>query len=148
MDLGLYIVLRGIDLSKMNKKELKSFISYFFVGGSAALIEWISFFVVNLFFNYVISTIISFVLATYFNFFIGKKLTFKNFKNKKSDVVGVFIVSGIGLLFNILLMRLLVNKFKILPFISKVISTGVVFLWNYVSRRLLIYNNKRVEEKK
>lgn len=125
------------------KEEIKKFISYFFVGGMAALVEWISFYVSNIFLNYTISTIIAFILATTFNYFLGKALTFKNYKQSKKDIISVFIVSGIGLVFNILLMYLFVDIVHI-PYniISKVLATGVVFMWNYISRRLFIYKEE------
>ena len=128
------------------KDELKKFISYFFVGGMAAIVEWITFYLSNLFINYTISTIIAFVLATTFNYFAGKAMTFKNYKQEKKDIISVFIVSGIGLLFNVLLMRLFIEvlHFKI-NIIAKVLATGIVFMWNYISRRLFIYKDNRKE---
>ena len=62
------------------RDEIKKFISYFFVGGMAAVVEWVSFYIFNKFLNYTISTIIAFILATTFNYFLGKILTFKNYK--------------------------------------------------------------------
>ena len=40
------------------------------------------------------ATIIAFILATTFNYFLGKKMTFKNYKQTKKDIIGVFVVSG------------------------------------------------------
>ena len=110
--------------------ELKKFISYFFVGGMAAIVEWVTFGISNLFLNYTISTIIAFVLATFANYVLGKMLTFKNYKQSKKDVVAVFIVSGIGLLFNILFMYILIDVIGLKhEMIAKIISTGLVFIW-------------------
>lgn len=121
-------------------KELKKFISYFFVGGMAAIVEWVSFAVFNVFSNYNTATIIAFILATAFNYYLGKCLTFKNCKQSKKDIISVFIVSGIGLIFNILLMNLFIKVLKFnYQMIAKIICTGVVFFWNYISRRLFIY---------
>ena len=124
-------------------KELKKFISYFFVGGMAAIVEWVTFYISNLFLNYTISTITAFILATTANYFLGKVMTFKNYKQEKKDIILVFVVSGIGLLFNVLLMRLFIEvlHFKI-NIIAKVLATGIVFIWNYVSRRLFIYKKE------
>ena len=41
------------------KKEIKKFLSYVIVGGSAAIVEWVTFFLFNLILNYNWSTIIS-----------------------------------------------------------------------------------------
>ena len=125
------------------KEQIKKFISYFFVGGMAAIVEWITFAIANVFLNYMISTVISFIIATTANYILGRILTFKDYKKKKSDVVGVFIVSGVGLLLNMLFMYILINVIHFpIEFIAKVISTGLVFLWNYISRILFIYKEK------
>ena len=124
-------------------KELKKFISYFFVGGMAAIVEWVTFAVSNIFLNYTISTIIAFVLATSANYILGKMLTFKNYKQSKKDVVGVFIVSGIGLVLNLIFMYILIDVIGLkYEMIAKIISTGLVFIWNYISRRIFVYKEE------
>lgn len=121
-------------------KEVKKFISYFFVGGMAAIVEWVSFALCNLILNYNISTGISFVLATIFNYYLGKALTFKDCKQSKKDIISVFIVSGIGLVFNLIFMNIFIQVLKIkIQMIAKILSTGLVFIWNYISRRIFIY---------
>ena len=122
------------------KEEVKKFISYFFVGGLAAIVEWGSFALFNLFTSYMVATVIAFIIATCANYFLGKKMTFKNYKQNKKDIVSVFIVSGIGLLLNVLFMHIMIEMIKI-PYemLCKIIATGLVFFWNYVSRRIFIY---------
>ena len=125
------------------KEQIKKFISYFFVGGMAAIVEWITFAIANVFLNYMISTVISFIIATTANYILGRVLTFKDYKKKKSDVIGVFIVSGVGLLLNMLFMHILIDMLHFpIEILAKVICTGLVFLWNYISRILFIYKEK------
>lgn len=123
-------------------KEIKKFISYFFVGGLSAIVEWVTFYLFNLILDYNIATIISFILATTFNYFLGKVMTFKNDKQKKSDIIWVFLVSLIGLGLNIVFMNIMIKWLKIdFQMLCKVIATGLVFAWNYISRRLFIYKD-------
>lgn len=125
------------------KKEIKRFLSYVIVGGSAAIVEWVTFYIAKKFFDFNIATVIAFILATTFNYFMGLVLTFKNNEHKKSDIFAVFIVSAIGLVLNILFMNLFINAFHMkLEMLAKIISTGLVFVWNYLSRRLFIYKDK------
>ncbi len=125
------------------KKEIEKFISYFFVGGIAALVEWSVFALFNSFTNYLIATIIAFIIATTVNYFLGKRWTFKNYEKNNKDVIAVFIVSGIGLLLNMLFMYILVDMIKLsYKIIDKIISTGLVFIWNYLSRRMFIYKKE------
>ena len=122
------------------QKELNKFISYFMVGGICALIEWITFYLSNMIFNYFIATIIAFIIATTANYYLGIKYTFKDNDKVNNDFIKVFIVSGIGLLLNILFMYIFVEIIKITyNIISKILATGLVFIWNYISRRLFIY---------
>ena len=128
---------------KKIKKEAKKFISYFIVGGLSAIVECIGFAIFNRFMPYLVATILSFCFSTTFNYFLGKKMTFKNFDKNKTDVIWVFVVSAIGLVLNIIFMYLIIDIFKFkYEFIAKVISTGLVFIWNYVSRRLFIYKKE------
>ena len=131
-----------LDIIKL-KDEIKKFISYFIVGGCAAIVEWVTFFISNKFFNFNISTIIAFLIATTFNYYFAKAFTFKNDKHKKSDIIAVFIVSAIGLALNILFMNILIKIIHLKnEMLAKIISTGLVFIWNYVSRRIFIYKGK------
>ena len=125
------------------QKEIKKFISYFIVGGLAAIVEWVCFAIFNKFMVYLLATILAFCFSTTFNYVLGKKMTFKNYEQKKKDLFSVFFVSAIGLGLNILFMYLLIDviDFKY-EFIAKVISTGLVFMWNYISRRLFIYKKE------
>ena len=124
-------------------EEIKKFISYFFVGGMAAIVEWISFAIFNRLTDYLIATIIAFILATTFNYFLGKKMTFKNYKQTKKDIIGIFTVSGIGLVLNMIFMYIQIKLIHI-PYemIAKIIATGLVFIWNYISRRIFIYKEE------
>ena len=123
--------------------ELKKFLSYFMVGGMAAIVEWVSFAIFNSFTGYTIATIIAFVLATTANYFLGKQMTFKNSKKSKNDVIAVFAVSAMGLVLNIIFMKIFIEVVRIpIELVAKVLSTGLVFIWNYLSRRLFIYKEE------
>lgn len=135
----------------LSSKNIKQFLSYFGVGGAAAIVEWVSFtlFVSALGFPYLLATVISFVLATTVNWILGRLFTFKEsaYEEKRLKEVGlVFLVSAIGLGFNMLLMYLFVDvigmKTNMQQTIAKVLATGIVFIWNYLSRKLWIYKEE------
>ncbi len=131
----------------LSAENIKQFLSYFGVGGAAAIVEWITFFVMDrIGLPYLISTIIAFIVATFVNWFLGRTYTFKDsaFKDKKTkEILLVFLVSAIGLGFNLLLMYLFVDVIgmntNLLKTIAKILATGIVFVWNYLSRKLWIY---------
>ncbi len=135
-----------------NKKilsDIKQFFSYFAVGGIAALVEWLTFFLLDLLHcPYLAATAAAFILATFVNFFLGRTFTFSGstYGNKKKELAMVFLVSAIGLGFNMLLMFVAVSLLGLnstfLKTASKIVCTGIVFFWNFFARKLWIYKKK------
>ena len=133
----------------LNKANIKQFISYFFVGGVAAIVEWVMFFIFAnvLQINYFVSTVIAFIFSTTANWILGRITTFKDnntYKDKKAkEAFIVFVVSAIGLLFNLILMYLFVTVMgfdsSLGKTLSKIAATGIVFIWNFLIRKLVIY---------
>lgn len=136
-------------MKSLSRDNIKQFISYFFVGGVAAIVEWVMFFVFANVLNvhYFVSTVIAFIFSTTANWILGRITTFKDntsYKDKKAkEAVLIFVVSAIGLVFNLILMYLFVTVFgfngKIGSTCSKIAATGIVFIWNFLIRKLVIY---------
>lgn len=136
-------------MKSLSKDNIKQFISYFFVGGVAAIVEWVMFFIFANVLNvhYFVSTVIAFIFSTTANWILGRITTFKgntSYKDKKAkEAVLIFVVSAIGLVFNLILMYLFVTVFgfngKIGSTCSKIAATGIVFIWNFLIRKLVIY---------
>ena len=131
-----------------DKKNIKQFFSYFCVGGVSALVEWTLFFLIEYFWNlqYLLAVFISFIFSTTVNYFLGRTFTFKSSsyeKKKVKEFLFVFGVSALGLLFNFILMYIFVDivgmNTNLLKTVAKICSTGIVFLWNFLSRKFLIY---------
>lgn len=118
-------------------------VQYGFVGGIAALVEWISYFSFDavLQWHYMLATVLSFLFATFVNWIVGHYTMFRNAaKNGMAgEIIGVYLVSGIGLLLNLLFMYVFVSKIEIPGVFAKVIATGLVFVWNFISRKVFIY---------
>ena len=132
----------------LTSKGIKQFLSYFGVGGVSALVEWAVFSLLEYLLDmpYLLATILEFIFSTTTNWFLGRTFTFKEsaYKDKKGkEIFLVFLVSAIGLGFNLLLMYLFVDVFgmntNLLKTIAKILSTGIVFIWNFLSRKLWIY---------
>lgn len=160
MDYVLYIVFGDIEnkmkienskIRAINKIKilnlLSQFFSYFLVGGVSALVEWTLFeFLLKLVgLNYLVATMAAFILSTSTNWILGRVFTFRNMKsnsNKLKEMISVFAVSMIGLLFNLGLMYIFVDLLRLWPLGSKVLATGIVFFWNFASRKIFIYKLK------
>ena len=135
----------------LSSKNIKQFLSYFGVGGAAALVEWICFslFVSVVGLPYLAATVLAFLFSTTANWILGRIFTFKEsaYKEKRAKEIGlVFFVSAIGLGLNMLLMYLFVDvigmRTNIQQTFSKVMATGIVFIWNFLSRKLWIYREQ------
>lgn len=128
---------------------IKQFLSYFAVGGIAALVEWAMFAIFSglLNMNYILATCLAFICSTTANWLLGRAWTFRDnqkFENAKSrEALLVFAASAFGLLLNVILMYLFVSVFglntAVLKTFSKMAATGLVFIWNFLIRRFAIY---------
>ena len=119
-------------------------ITYGFVGLVSTLIEWALFWLCDNFtgMGIAVSTAISFVLSTVANWFMGRAWTFKAHAGSYSDILPVCIVSAIGLGLSEALMWLFTSPFDMPNFLSKVICTMLVFFWNYLARKKIVYRHK------
>ncbi len=128
----------------MSSKFIWQFAGYFLVGGMAAIVEWVSFFVCNkiITMNYLLATVFAFILATFANWVIGRKTIFRKaneLKNRFTEIRLVYLVSGTGLILNLILMYFLVEHFMFNAMFAKIAATGIVFLWNFLMRKYYVY---------
>jgi putative flippase GtrA len=128
----------------VSNKIWKQLFIYFLVGGSAALVNWFVFYLLNnmLLIHYLVATAVAFIVATWVNWKLGRLSLFKNseLKSKKGgEIAQIYIVSGIGLVLNLVLMWIFVDKIGMIPLPSLILTTALVFAWNFLSRKVLIY---------
>lgn len=118
-------------------------IKYFFVGGTAAVIDigLFSIFASYLGWPWIPVSIITFILATLANYFLSIKFVFESGSRhaKHVELFGVFIVSGLALLVNQIVLYVAIEIFAWHLIFSKIIATGVVFFWNYYGRSKFVF---------
>ena len=135
------------------KPIIRQLLSYVCVGGAAAIVEWVMFTLFSnvLNFHYILATALAFIFSTFVNWLLGRIWTFREsrtYEHKRAkELILVFAVSAVGLLFNMLLMYLFVTVIglntPLLKTVSKIIATGIVFFWNFLIRRFVIYRQKQ-----
>ena len=112
------------------------------VGVFATILEWGIFFVFTNVLNihYVISTAISFLISTVFNYYLSVKYVFDvdNEKSKKRNFVVFVIFSIIGLGLNELILWICIEKTHVYNMIGKIIATGIVMIFNFITRKLFL----------
>ena len=143
-------ILFGIDYTN---NEFVKIILYLFVGSTAALVEWGLFY---LFFYYLlvglglsidtltmVATALAFGLSTLYHYFLGNVLVFDSGSkyDKSKELSLVFLVSIMGLVFNLVLMYVFVGLLACQPMLAKVITSCIVVVWNYLSRKKWIFKS-------
>lgn len=118
-------------------------VKYFFVGGTAAIIDVGLFFIFAKFlaYNYLLVAFFTFIIATFVNYYLSIRFVFESGKKykKEKELLLVYIVSASSLVLNLFLLFIFYDKFDIDVGISKIIVTGVLFFYNYLMRRFFIF---------
>ena len=116
---------------------------YGFVGGVAFVADYGSLFVLTHYFGvyYLWSAAIAFVIGLTVNYLLSISWVFnKNRSTKPWVEFLVFALIGvIGLGLNELIMYVATELLAIHYLLSKLISTGLVFCWNFFARKLIIF---------
>lgn len=133
-------IIKELFFEKTNDTKIQ-FLRYIFVGGFAAVINIGSLYIFTdvLHIYYLISNVISFILGLLCNYILSKLLIFTTEKqmNKFIEFITYAIIGVIGLGLDTLIIWLATNIIGIYYMLSKIISTGLVFIWNFVARKLL-----------
>lgn len=125
---------------KVNK-TIVQFMQYLAVGGLATLVEWGFFYLfsVAIGINYLLSTALAFIVSTFSNWLFGKCIMFREKGNVLLELLKIYLASIVGLLLNLVLMWLLVEQITADEMLAKMITTAIVFGWNFCIRKLVIY---------
>ena len=120
-------------------KLLNQILKFGLVGGTAFVIDYVLLYFCTEFLHihYLISSIISFTVSVIFNYILSIKWIFD--VKKKQDVkdfVIFIILSVIGLGINSLIMYVMVEKFGVYYMLSKIVSTAVVMVYNFITRKI------------
>lgn len=90
---------------------------------------------------YLLSACIGFCLGLVVNYLLSVKWVFNQDdpnRNSVTELIGWFVIGIAGLGLNTLIMWIATDIFNVYYLISKIISTVIVFLWNFFARRYLI----------
>ena len=121
---------------------VKQLLKFGIVGGIAFLIDFFVLYfctdILNI--HYLISSIISFTVSVIFNYILSVKWVFNvnNDNSKKKNFIVFIVLSIIGLLINELIMYIMVDKFQIYYMLSKIVSTIVVMIFNFITRKIIL----------
>ena len=94
---------------------------------------------------YLISCGVSFSVSVIVNYLLSMRFVFasKEDANKKIEFILFVTLSVIGLILTELLMWISVDWFNINYMIAKIITTAIVMVYNFVTRKMLLEESRR-----
>lgn len=125
---------------KINE-NIKQFSIYLIVGGLATIVEWGCFYLLGNFLgtHYLVATALAFLVSTFANWLFGRWMLFKKAQGIFKELLKIYLTSIAGLLLNLGIMWLAVEWCGVHKMAAKIIATGIVFFWNFLIRKLVIY---------
>ena len=98
---------------------------------------------------YLISTTLAFIVGLTVNYFLSIIWVFntKDGVNRKREFTLFCIVGVIGLILTDLFMWLFTDKVHFFYLVSKIVTTVIIFFWNFLGRRYVYYFIDKKEEK-
>ncbi|MBP5372653.1 MAG: GtrA family protein [Clostridia bacterium] len=128
--------MMGVTLYIFDPSLYPNFFNVFFGGGEPSLVAKL------------VGTGVGFVFGLIANYLLSVFFVFN--EKGKSKTVGGFIIfavfSAIGLLIHEVGMYLMSDLLSINEWITKIILTLVVLVYNYISRKLLIFKKEKIDE--
>jgi len=122
------------------------FFRYLFVGGLAAVVDVAAAFIaVNAFGIYeVYAIILSFILGLSVNYILSSLWIFRHRKIEKQsyDFIAFAIIGVVGLLLKAGIVWFLTEVPQMVILFSNSIAIVIVFIWNFLARKYLLYNKK------
>lgn len=133
-------------LEKTDDTKLQ-FFRYLFVGGFAAVVNIGSLYIFTEFahLHYLIANVLGFILGLLTNYLLSKWLVFstENDINKVTEFIIYAIIGVVGLGLDTGFVWLF-TTIGLYYMISKIVSTALVFIWNFFARKIIyvIINKK------
>ena len=129
-------------LARDNIKEIgRQMFLYLVVGAGATLVEWGVFYLLaeKMLITYPAAVTVAFAFSTLANWKLGRILLFKDTPVIKGELTKIYLTSILGLLMNLIIMYVEIEHFAMDQMLSKIIATAIVFQWNFLIRKFVIY---------
>ncbi|MGP1443506.1 MAG: GtrA family protein [Dialister pneumosintes] len=123
-----------------DKERIEEVIRFLIVGGGCFLLEYILLYVLTEYMHigYLVSSTIAFTVSLLVNYILCLLVVF-NVKHQSSLEIGLFIITSlIGLIINQGVMWFLVEIIAWWYMFAKVIASGIVMIWNYITKRYIL----------
>lgn len=130
-------------LKQLLDTYMQGLFGYLIVGGLATIVEWVGFWLFSekIGIAYLLATTFAFAISTFANWLFGRLLVFRGKQTQSllREILSIYLASIVGLLLNLIIMFVLVQLLTVGKMPAKVIATVLVFAYNYLIRKLVIY---------
>ncbi|MCQ2322502.1 MAG: GtrA family protein [Bacteroidales bacterium] len=120
-------------------------VRYFFSGGVAFLVDTGLLYVLTEFCGvyYLVSSIISFSIGLIITYLLSILWVFdnRNMKNRYAEFSVFVLIGVVGLGLTSLFMWFFTDKIGVHYIFSKIITTIIVFVWNFIAKKSLLFRN-------
>ena len=138
--------IQSVFKGKTNNTLLQLF-RYTFVGGFAFLIDFATLYILTEYFNiyYLLSAGIAFIFGLIINYTLSVKWVFNSraMENRLWEFLLFTIIGLVGLGLNELFLWILTDILLIYYLISKIITTFIVYFWNFFARKILLFSKQK-----
>ena len=141
----------------LTRNDMRQFLSYLVVGGTSTAVEWGLFFlfVYLLKWDQNLSFIVAYIISTFINLVFGRNYTFKNAVMQQAgdrkalarESSLVYLVAAVSCGLNVLFLNIFTGIFHMDSMLAKVVTTAIVFFFNYLARKLGIYRERKPSTK-
>lgn len=118
------------------------FMRYFFVGGTAAVVDLVIFttLVKYVDVHWALAAFVAYMLGLAWNHFLCVVWVFESKHARAKEVLMVFAIAVGGLLWTWLLLYLMIDMAQLDEVFAKMISQGLVLFWNFGMRKFLVFH--------
>lgn len=130
-------------LLKITDNTFIQMFRYFITGGLAFIIDVVALFILteymNIYYLYSATIAFSLGLVTTYIFSIFWVFSKRKFDSKAKELLVFILIGLIGISLNVLFIWLFTEYLNLYYLISKIISTIIVFIWNFFAKKIILF---------
>ena len=118
------------------------FLRYFFVGGSAAVVDLLIFTTLIEYsgFHYILAAFVAYMGGLAWNHFLCIIWVFESKHQRIREILTIIAIAIGGLLWTWFILYIVIELLGIDPIISKMISQILVLFWNFTMRKFYVFH--------
>lgn len=128
-------------------RKYKEIINYLFFGGLSFVVSMVTYYLARIWFDYLMSNLISWIIAVIFAYVTNKLFVFASKVEDKGKLLREFCTFVTSRIFTLLLetfvMYIMIDLMHINDIVVKVIAQIIVILTNYILSKLIIFKKKK-----